>query len=55
MHMPPPGMARNSGTHLDQTTDQPFHMPTRSVEIFERLGTLIEPDEVRKELEGLPA
>ena len=27
----------------------------KALEIFERLGTLIEPDKVRKELEGLPA
>ena len=27
---------------------------TQALEIFERLGTLIEPDKVRKELAGLP-
>ena len=27
---------------------------TKALEIFERLGTLIEPDKVRKELTGLP-
>ena len=27
---------------------------TKALEIFERLGTLIEPDKVRKELAGLP-
>jgi len=28
---------------------------TQALEIFERLGTLIEPDKVRKELAELPA
>ena len=28
---------------------------TPALEIFERLGTLIEPDKVKKELEELPA
>jgi tetratricopeptide (TPR) repeat protein len=28
---------------------------TKALEIFERLGTLIEPDKVREELEDLPA
>jgi hypothetical protein len=25
MHIPPPGMVRNSGPHLDQTLDEPVH------------------------------
>jgi len=31
------------------------HLIDQALEIFERLGTLIEPDKVRKELAELPA
>ena len=35
-------------------TEQAREYLTRALEVFERLGTLIEPDKVRKELTGLP-
>ena len=36
-------------------TQQAREYLTKALEIFERLGTLIEPDKVRKELAELPA
>jgi flagellin-specific chaperone FliS len=35
--------------------DQAREYLTKALEIFDRLGTLIEPDKVREELDELPA
>ena len=45
MHIPPPGMIRNSGPHFDQTFDEPLHRPfdffTPNIELADHMQEVV--------------